>query len=131
MDSSINLNVYDTPNISERRLKENSIALKCFISILSMTFLIATPVAIAVTDISTEDFWSNLLSIITGPSKLVTDYFALGCLASSLFNAAICGIACNLILIFSRAKANATTFAAYMLVFNMIRTVHTTVYAVV
>ena len=105
-----------SPNITDRRQKTNSLAFKAFISLLTISFFIATPIAIAVTETDGVTFFENLLSIITGPSKLVTDYFALGCLASSLFNAAICGLACALILLFSRAHASSTTFAAFMLV---------------
>lgn len=102
--------------VSKERLKTNSLAFKAFISLLTISFFIATPIAAAILGIGSEDFFKNLYSIITGPSKLVTDYFALGCLASTLFNAAICGLACALILFISRARANSTTFAAFMLV---------------
>ncbi len=82
---------------------------------LSLAFLIATPIAMNYTG-ETPYFWDNLLKICTSPSKLVTDYFRLGGLGSTFFNAAICGLACNLIILASRTKATATTFAAYMLV---------------
>ena len=100
----------------EERKKENNIALKCFIVLLNLSFFIATPIAVAVSGVSTEDFWANLWAIFTGPGKLVTDYFSLGCLASAFFNTALCGLACTLIIIVSRARANSTTFAAYILV---------------
>ena len=116
MDSTINLNIYDSSHVSARRMKENSIALKGFITLLTLSLFIAVPIAAMITGVSGETFWQNLLNLLTGPSKLVTDYFALGCLASTFFNAGVCGLVCNLILIISRAQANATTFAAYMLV---------------
>ena len=100
----------------EQRIKENSTAFKCFIFLLNLSFFIATPIAIAVSGVKGELFWSNLWDIFTGPSKLVTDYFSLGCLASTLFNAGLCGFACTLIITASRARANSTTFAAYILV---------------
>ena len=103
-------------HLIEKRLSENSIAFKCFIVILNLSFFAATPIACAVSGVSGELFWSNLWNIFTGPSKLVTDYFALGCLASTLFNAGLCGLACTLIITVSRAHANSTTFAAYLLV---------------
>ena len=102
--------------LKEKRAKENSIAFKCFIILLNLSFFVATPIAMAITGVKGEEFWSNLWSIFTGPAKLVTDYFSLGCLASTLFNAAICGLACTLIITVSRAHANSTTFAAYILV---------------
>lgn len=102
--------------VSKERLKTNSIAFKLFVSLLTLSFFIATPIAAIVTGTTAESFWKNLIDIFTGPSKLVTDYFALGCLSSTLFNAGICGLACVLILLFTRAKVNSTTFAAFMLV---------------
>ncbi|MBO5939019.1 MAG: DUF1576 domain-containing protein [Clostridia bacterium] len=103
-------------HLMEKRIRENSIAFKCFIILLNLSFFIATPVARAISGVSGEAFWSNLWNIFTGPSKLVTDYFSLGCLASTLFNAGLCGLACTLIITISRAHANSTTFAAYLLV---------------
>ena len=102
--------------LMDRRIKENSIAFKCFIILLNLSFLVATPLAIAVSGTDAALFWENLWAILTGPSKLVTDYFSLGCLASTLLNAGLCGLACTLIITVSRAHANSTTFAAYLLV---------------
>ncbi len=102
--------------VSKERLKKNSIALKGFILLLTLSFFIATPIAMAVTGVDAESFLHNLIAIFKGPSKLVTDYFTLGCLASTLFNAGLCGLACTMILTVSRARATSTTFAAYMLV---------------
>ncbi len=81
---------------------------------LSFLFLLTTPIAIYFT--KETDFWENVIRILTSPSKLVTDYFALGGLGSTFFNAAVCGFICNIILTISKAKANATIFAAYLLV---------------
>ncbi len=103
-------------DLREKRIRENSIAFKYFIILLNLSFFIATPVAMAISGVSGELFWSKLWDIFTGPSKLVTDYFSLGGLASTLFNAALCGLACTLIITISGAHANSTTFAAYILV---------------
>ena len=100
----------------KKREKENSIAFKLFINILNLTFFIAVPIAMAVTNTDLSELFENLWAIFTGPSRLVTDYFSLGCLPSTLFNAGMCGLACTLILTVSRAHANSTTFAAYLLV---------------
>ena len=81
---------------------------------VSLFFLAATPIAILYT--KEWNFFKNLLEILTSPSKLVTDYFAVGGLGSTLFNAAICGLLTNLIIYISRAKAHATILAGYMLV---------------
>ncbi len=81
---------------------------------ISLFFLAATPIAVIYT--KEWNFFENLLRILTSPSKLVTDYFALGGLGSTLFNAAICGLFANLITFISRAKPNATILAGYMLI---------------
>ena len=81
---------------------------------ISLFFLVTVPIAVLYT--KEWDFFENLVRILTSPSKLVTDYFALGGLGSTLFNAAICGLFTNLIVYLSRAKANATILAGYMLI---------------
>lgn len=81
---------------------------------ISLFFLAAVPIAVVYTQ--EWDFFENLWRILTSPSKLVTDYFALGGLGSTLFNAAVCGLLTNLITLISRAKPNATILAGYMLI---------------
>ncbi len=81
---------------------------------LTCVFFVTTPIAVFVTN--EIDFWSNLFRILTSPSKLVTDYFALGGLGSTFFNAAICGLISNVVIFLSKIKSKATTFAGYMLV---------------
>ena len=81
---------------------------------VSLMFLIATPIAVLYT--KEWDFFANLWRILTSPSELITDYFALGGLGSTLFNAAVCGLAANAIIYLCRADAHATVLAGYMLV---------------
>ena len=85
-----------------------------FTLFITLCFFIATPIGAIYS--KEYDFWDNVFKILTSPCKLVTDYFALGGLGSAFFNAAVCGLATNLIIIFSGLKAKATTFAGYMLV---------------
>ena len=99
---------------SERDIKLNQRLIYLYPLFISLFFLAATPIAVIYT--KEWDFFENLLRILTSPSKLVTDYFALGGLGSTLFNAAVCGLFTNLITYLSRAKANATVLAGYMLV---------------
>ncbi len=85
-----------------------------FASFVTAMFFAAVPLAI---HFQVEgEMWSGLHRILTSPSKLVTDYFALGGLAATFFNAAVCGFISNLTMLACRAKANASTFAAYLLV---------------
>lgn len=100
----------------QKRTRENNIAFKCFIVLLNLSFFLATLIAKRITGVDGEEFWGRLWDIFTGPSKLVTDYFSVGGLAATLFNAGLCGSACTLIVMLSRARANSTTFAAYILV---------------
>ena len=69
-------------NLSDRLIR----AYPMFVSLF---FLISVPIAVVYTQ--EWDFFENLMRILTSPSKLITDYFALGGLGSTLFNAAICG----------------------------------------
>ena len=103
-----------TVSMSEQEQKLSHRLIYLYPFFISLFFLIATPIAIVYTQ--EWDFLENLLRILTSPSKLVTDYFALGGLGSTLFNAAVCGLFTNLIVYISRAKANATILAGYMLI---------------
>ena len=99
--------------MTEKEIKLSNRLIYLYPLFISLLFLVATPIAIVYT--KEWDFFDNLLRILTSPSKLVTDYFALGGLGSTFFNAAICGLCTNLIVYLSRAKANATILAGYML----------------
>ena len=100
--------------MSERDHKLSDRLIYFYPLFISLFFLAAAPIAVIYT--KEWDFFENLVRILTSPSKLVTDYFALGGLGSTLFNAAICGLCTNFIIYLSRAKANATILAGYMLV---------------
>ena len=100
--------------VSERKDKLSKRLIYLYPLFISLSFLIAAPIAVIYTE--EWDFLDNLLRILTSPSKLVTDYFALGGLGSTLFNAAICGLCTNVIVYISRAQAHATILAGYMLV---------------
>lgn len=92
----------------------NSRIIRAYPLSISLFFLIATPFAVLYTQ--EWDFFENLWRILSSPCKLVTDYFAVGGLGSTLFNAAVCGLLANLVIYVSRAHANATVFAGYMLI---------------
>lgn len=102
--------------LMRERAKQNGIAFSLFALFLSFFFLAAVPVAMKVTGTDADTMWQNLFRICTSPSKLVTDYFGVGCLASTLLNAGLCGLACNFLIFISRTRASSTTFAAYILV---------------
>ena len=94
------------------RAKQNGVAFSLFTLFLSLSFLAAVPVAMRLTNTDFSTLLENFFKICTSPSKLVTDYFGVGCLASTLLNAGLCGLACNLLILISRTRASSTTFAA-------------------
>ena len=81
---------------------------------ISLFFLLSVPIAVWYT--GEWDFFENLWRILSSPCRLITDYFAVGGLGSTLFNAAVCGISANVIIYICRAERNATLLAGYMLV---------------
>ncbi len=101
---------------TERRAAINSVGFTLFTLFLTAALFAAVPLSMHFLGTSKEELQRGLLELFTGPGKLVTDYFALGGLTAALLNAALCGLACNLFLILCRTQANATTFAAYILV---------------
>lgn len=95
-------------------ITNNNKLIKFYTFYLSVFFLLSSLIAYFVTN--EKNLFSNLLVIFTSPSKLVTDYFALGGLASTLFNAGICGLLSNLIISLFSSRCTASTLAGYLLV---------------
>lgn len=64
--------------------------------------------------------WGSVLKdwrlIMISPCPLVTDYFAVGGLASALLNAGACGMACFLFMVLLKGESHANTLAGYFLV---------------
>lgn len=94
--------------------KDSNLIIKVYMQFLSVYFLIFALIAFFITN--EQDFIGKYLNILLSPSKLVTDYFALGGLSCTLFNAGICGLFTNFIIYVSKTRPNATTFAGYLLV---------------
>ena len=101
------LGTNQTPRSQERIIRSYTL-------LISLYFLASVPIAALYT--RDWDFIRGLVTILTSPSKLITDYFALGGLAGTLLNAAICGLISNGIMYASRVRANAKTLAGYMLI---------------
>lgn len=99
---------------ADKNFTFNERLIRAYALSISLFFLVSTPIAVIYTQ--EWDFWENLWHILSSPCKLVTDYFALGGLGSTLFNTAICGLFANLIIYISKVRINATTLAGYMLI---------------
>lgn len=100
--------------ISDEKHAFNEKLIRAYTLFVSLFFLVSVPIAILYT--KEWNFLDNLRQILTSPSKLVTDYFSLGGLGSTLFNAAICGLVANVIIYVSHVRTTATTLAGYMLI---------------
>ena len=83
--------------------------------IWSLALLAAVPIAAIYTGVGFSVF-ENLITIWTSPAKLVTDYFNIGGLASAFLNAAICGLAMNIIMSVTKVRPTALILAGYFLV---------------
>ena len=81
----------------------------------SLALLACVPIACIHSGEGINVFYDFYLILIS-PSNLITDYFNIGGLGSTFLNAALCGLACNLIVICSRAKAQARILAGYFLI---------------
>ena len=100
------------PQVCEKR---NSRIIFLYMLFWSLTFLVATPI-VCILSGEGYDIFHNFYLILTSPSKLVTDYFDIGGPASTLLNAALCGLSCNVITLTSKAKSNSNILAGYFLV---------------
>ena len=85
--------------------------LKILFSLLTAFFLIA---AVCMPDRST--MFSGLLQIMTQPSKVSTNYFAVGGYAATFLNTALVSLACLGIFSLPQSQPNQKTVLAYLLV---------------
>lgn len=95
--------------------KRNDRLILAYMLVWSVSLLLAVPIAAAVNH-EWDTLLSDLFRICTSPSKLVTDYFAIGGLASALLNAGLCGLAVSVILLAARIDPDARMLAGYFLV---------------
>ncbi|MEY8337459.1 DUF1576 domain-containing protein [Lachnospiraceae bacterium 62-35] len=81
----------------------------------SLFFLFAACIAAVYTG-EWGHVFHNWYLIMISPCPLVTDYFAVGGLASALLNAGACGLACFLFMVFLKGESQANTLAGFFLV---------------
>lgn len=81
----------------------------------SALFLISALIAAVYTGEWGSVFYDWYLILIS-PCPLVTDYFAIGGLASALLNAGACGMSCFLAMILLKGESHSNTLAGYFLV---------------
>lgn len=105
---SASSNKVNTPSTFNERL------IRSYSLFISLFFLLSVPFAVIYT--KEWNIFQNLWLIVTSPSKLVTDYFALGGLGSTLLNVSICGLIANAVIYIFKVNANAKTLAGYMLI---------------
>ncbi|MGN0819543.1 MAG: DUF1576 domain-containing protein [Christensenellaceae bacterium] len=99
----------------EQLQRKNSRSVFLYTLFWSLCFLVASPVGAVLSSENLNIFYDFYLILIT-PSKLVTDYFNIGGLGSTLLNAGLCGLCCNLLMLVSKTRCTATTLAGYLLV---------------
>lgn len=99
----------------ERRGKKRENLSSLFLLAWSCAFLLACPVAV-LTGGEGSTFLADYFRILTSPSKLVTDYFAIGGLGSTLLNAGLCGLFCNAVILLTKVTPDGRVVAGYFLV---------------
>ncbi len=81
---------------------------------MSVYFLLCSLAAALI--LKEGNFFPSLWKLLLSPSRLVTDYFALGSISATFFNVGVCGLIANAVIHLCRLPMNATAFAAYLLV---------------
>lgn len=81
----------------------------------SLSFLLSSVIAARYTG-EWGTVFSDWLRIMTSPCPLVTDYFAIGGIASAFLNAGACGMACWLFMTRLKGDSHTNTLAGYFLV---------------
>ena len=99
-------------NISSQKSEK---ILLCYTLFISLIFLAFSPLVAFITG-EGMGLFKDFFLILSSPSKLVTDYFALGSVAATFLNVGLCGLACNALMRFCCSKVCASTLAGYLLV---------------
>lgn len=99
----------------KQRILSNSQIINGIAFTFSALFLIAALIAAVYTGEWGSVFYDWYLILIS-PCPLVTDYFAIGGLASALLNAGACGMACFFAMILLKGNSQPNTLAGYFLV---------------
>ncbi len=84
----------------------------CFLSLSFLLFAFISSLIFGEWETLLRDFFI----ILSSPSKLVTDYFALGSFSATLLNVGLCGVACNVLMRLTCNRIGASDFAGYLLV---------------
>lgn len=101
--------------MSTDNMERNSRIIKWVCFGFSAAFLLAAPVG-ALHSGEWGSVLRNWIRILTSPCPLVTDYFQLGGLGSTLLNAGVCGMACCAFLAGRKVVAHSSILAGYFLV---------------
>lgn len=90
------------------------------ISIYSLAVsLVLILASVAGTLVTGEDFSeaaAGFLRILFSPARNMPDYFALGGLSATCFNAGVCGLACSLLILINKTPAKSNVLAGFFLV---------------
>ena len=78
-------------------------------------FFLAAAVGTAVYGGDWEQVYKGFVRIIGSPSALITDYFKVGGLSATLFNAGLCTFACCCIVRILKCRLSSSFFASYIL----------------
>lgn len=96
-------------------LSKNDKQIKGLCFCLGLVLLAAAVISAAIWG-GAEGLLDGWLRILISPCPLMTDYFRVGGISGTFFNAAVCSLACLLIIVVSGAKATASLLASYFLV---------------
>lgn len=99
----------------KNRTFTNSFIINALALGFSMVFLVSAVIAAVYTGVG-MDIFHNWYLIMISPCPLVTDYLAIGGLASAMLNAGACGLACFFFMVFLKGDSYANTLAGYFLV---------------
>ena len=83
---------------------------------VSLVLLLASVVGAIITGENFSEVAEGFLRILFSPARNMPDYFALGGLAATCFNAGLCGLACGLLITFARTPAKSNALAGFFLV---------------
>ena len=83
---------------------------------VSLVLILASVVGAIITGEGFSEVAEGFLRILFSPARNMPDYFALGGLSATCFNAGLCGLACSLLILINRTPAKANVLSGFFLV---------------
>lgn len=110
------MNTASCVRFSSEGERTNNTVISSYTLAVSLFLLMASAVGAFATGESSSEVFEGFLRILFSPARNMPDYFALGGLSATCFNAGLCGLACSLFIALAKTPADSLVLSGFFLV---------------